>query len=478
MAAAIAATTFGPAAQANGLPKLAYVDVPLYADADGGQKSAIFTINTTAYDSSSRKDSDVPIAVRMYVRDRDVPTKRGPHDRVCIRGASEEILPLLAITPIASKPGTDTILGNAQPNGAKIVCSLLPAADSYRVWSKSSVALEPSDAWQWTTPEVFRSLPQWRNQNDFASADKILNTLADSLQLDGVCLEINVLRAEFSAPDEIIGQPRWMLAQYRTANDLNQYLSDTEEWTYNEMDMSRGNLHFRSFATQDLDTAGTVIPYRMGFGTFEEIQKLLTTTRLTRDGGWAVQGGVAGCLGDKIDVHIRGNQNTETTSYFGYISLAIVLPYWLEYESASPAAKAFWQAYHNELAMHELVHVYDELKIMNEIVFQSRGMAMLQQNFSRAPQWPGEAKELGLSLDRSMRPSPAEALFVPANVTKRQAGDYASAVFHAATLRPGTPTEPAIGLDIWLRPGVARTFGDQRVLWEERRKALQTMGLE
>ncbi len=478
MAAAIAATMLGAAAQANGSPKLTYVDVPLYADADGGRISASFTANTTAYDSRSGKDSDVAIPVRMYVRDRDVPTKRGPHDRVCIRGASDEFLPLLAITPMGSKPGTETILGNAQPNRAKIACSLLPAADSYRVWSKSSVALEPSEEWRWTTPEVFRSLPEWRDQNDFATANKILNTLADSLQLDGVCLEINVLRAEFSAPDEIIGQPRWMLAQYTTASDINQYLSATEEWTYNEMDMSRGNLHFRSLATQDLETAGTVIPYRMGFGTFEETQKLLTTTRLTREGGWAVQGGVAGCIGDKIDVYARGGQNLEKTSYFGYLSLAIVLPYWLEYDSASPAAKAFWQAYHNELAMHELVHVYDELKIMNEIVFQSRGMAMLQQDFARVPVWPGEAKELGLSLDWSMRPSPAEALFVPANDTKRQAGVYASAFFHSATLRPGTPTEPASQLDIWLRPSGASTFGDQRVLWEERRETLKKMGFE
>lgn len=85
-------------------------------------------------------------------------------------------------------------------------------------------------------------------------------------------------------------------------------------------------------------------------------------------------------------------------------------------------------------------------------------------------------KQFGLSLDPFATISAAKALLTPANTANRQATDFASESFHAAVLRPATPTQPASPLDIWLRPAGARTFGDQRVLLEERRKNLELAG--
>lgn len=58
-------------------PGFAYRDVALTTGSDGQTQSEVFQVGS--------------LSVRMFVRDRNVATARGPHDRVCVTSSLDRI---------------------------------------------------------------------------------------------------------------------------------------------------------------------------------------------------------------------------------------------------------------------------------------------------------------------------------------------------------------------------------------------------
>lgn len=353
-------------------------DLALGTSAEGRRESETFSIDGQTY--------------RLFVRDTGVTTVRGPHDRVCtewLAGGNRSNIKHLAISLTSTGPdGRRPVHYNNDSRNAKIICDLLPPADAYRVWSVAPRRTTVTPQWaHWQAPAALASVERMLDQDDSDQAmSRNIARLIGSQELDGVCLEISVIRAPFSSPEGILAWPVWFEAfevikhrMYQTLGLKGRDLGPEDAGyvqrergivrTYFGNSDSGGPRRYRSI--DDLPSRDGYAPlHTLGFMTKEDIEIYLTERPLDPE-QLPIQSVSGDCFGDPI-VFYRGSSQG-TVELYAFARIAVVLPYWIEYSEADADARRHWQAFNDHLIRHELVHVYDHIALVNEAVFRARG---------------------------------------------------------------------------------------------------------
>lgn len=261
---AIAAGLSGTA-QASKPPRAKDADVTLQTGADGHNTSEVFTISVKS-DRPKRPDAGVP--VRLV---RNVATPRGPHDRVCIKGEGDiYAIPVVAIAPAGSGPNAALLRGDRSVI-AKVQCMLLPAADQYRAWSLSSRNLEmTANVPHWAAPAIFSQLEDMGDQGQPIAIGRKIKAISDPLNLDSVCVKVSVLRAVFSAPDNVLKQTRMAEQKGALSDALGRVssgsLKSVVDTLVSQTDPDRLNpIHFASSNQNTDDNEAFAVPFRYGF---------------------------------------------------------------------------------------------------------------------------------------------------------------------------------------------------------------------
>jgi hypothetical protein len=457
---AIAAGLNGTA-QANRPPKVQYTDIALQTGADGRKTSGIFAINIRS-SQSGRPDTTTP--ARLFVRDSNVATSRGPRDRVCVKLESDATrVPELAIAPAGSGPGPHLMWGD-RPVRATLQCTLLPAADRYRVWSLSGKHLEmDGNIPRWAAPAVFGQLEDMGNQEQPVVIGRNIEKIANSLKLDTLCVEVSVLRATFSAPDNVPRQTKW--AQQQSALSSLIGAVSRKSWDYAfQQSKVRENGYYRTPNHYDLlnqgaeDTEAFAVPFRFGFSSLENLEQRNAAVKLDRESGWPLLGTFKDCFGDPdsngdpIKLPVVG-LDSPIVSY-GHISIAMVLPFWDDYAQGSPAAQSYWRKYYHTVALHELVHVHDFLVTMNEAVFQAKGRADLQRDIIATTGETTEIWQLGLRIYPGSEPSPDWSAFQSVETVMKNTTEVSVMYFHNALYNPDQNGVATTDYDIWFQPHI------------------------
>ncbi|MDZ4112057.1 MAG: DUF922 domain-containing protein [Brevundimonas sp.] len=354
------------------------LDLVLGTSAEGRRESETFSIDGQTY--------------RLFVRDTGVTTARGPHDRVCtewVAGGNRQNIKHLAISLTSAGPdGRRPVHYNNGSRNAEIICDLLPPADAYRVWSVAPRRTTVTPQWErWQAPAAVASFERMLEQDDSDQAmSRNIARLIGSQELDGVCLEISVIRAPFSSPEGILAWPVWFEAfqairdrMYQTLGLKGRHPSPNDAGyvqrergivrTYFGDSDSGGPQRYLSF--DDLPTRdGYALLHTLGFMTKEDIEIYLTERPLDPE-QLPIQSVSRDCFGDPI-VFYRGSSQG-TVELYAFARISVVLPYWIEYSEADADARRHWQAFNDHLLRHELVHVYDHIALVDEAVFRARG---------------------------------------------------------------------------------------------------------
>ena len=170
------------------------------------------------------------------------------------------------------------------------------------------------------------------------------------------------------------------------------------------------------------------------------------------------------------------NGRTPHEDYLAFTRIFMMLPFWNDYAQSDGAAKAFWERYHHQIVMHELVHLHDSLQILNDFMFQAKGTAQLQDEFIDRFSWQEqEVKDYGLSVIQ-LRRSKRESHFSRFDRVLNSGNFYSVAYFHTAIYNPTPNRQPTTDLTVTLEPFGPRSFGNPQVLREALRKAAEATG--
>ena len=366
-------------------PGFMYRDIPLATGADGQTQSDVFPL-------SGRSSG------RLFVRDRNVATARGQHDRVCVRAVVEgqdfPRVERLGLTVVGARPDArlSGFFWTGDGPSLNSECRLLPTASAYRVW------LHPSDGryvWPgWTRPGVFDTFESMADQDDMAAWARNMTRLIDALQLDGVCTAVTLLRAPFSATEGTIGSPLWARSIESVASMVNASwwmgISRPEyRQQLDEIVNRHGWYQTRRISPGLSKNVGAFVhPVQTAFLPGPSIERIWNEHMLNPQLGQFAQSEYAACHGSPI--LFNGIQTGELELY-GFMHLVIVMPYWIEHSNSTGPVKTFWEEMINELMLHEMIHVYDFLDGLNQTVFQAKGV-LADQTPPRgiaAPPWGG-----------------------------------------------------------------------------------------
>lgn len=464
-------------AQAQLMGGFKYQDVAFTTNAEGRRVSAELKIPIVSINDGTTEEMR---SLRLFVRDRNIETVRGPHDRVCAEATDGKGSPNLFIAPVGSAPNGRILLSGIRRPNQKIECMLVPTAERYRLWTQAPRPIAPDAGWQrWSAPPVFSTLEYMGDQADAALLGRNIDRIADSLGLDGVCFEVPILRAGFEAPDGAIGQERWALNQYRLASALDNGLATMQalDKRIDEIKPAGGREphYFLTTTRADLLTDAFVSPNVTVFAPFDLMKDVLEAIPPPDPNeGWPVQDIPRGCGGTPLKLRNGGALPHE--NYLAYIRVFLMMPYWGEYAQSAGAAKAFWERYHHELMMHELVHLHDSLQILDDFMFQAKGTAQLQDEFiDRYSYQTQEVKDYGLSVIQ-LRRSTRESHFSRFDRVLNSGNFYSVAYFHTAIYNPTPLRQPTTDLTVTLEPFGPRSFGNPQVLREALRKAAEATG--
>ena len=447
----------GDARSQHSPPGFPHRDVPLQTGADGRTQSDVFQLATD--EGSSR--------VRLYVRDRNVSTVRGPYDRVCVESVENRAVPRLTLSLVGAPPDAAGLRsGDGRPAIAQ--CILVQTAAAYRVWWDGPPATAGSSP-AWTRPPVFETLEPMANQEDVA-LERNLNRVIASLPLDGVCVAVTVLRAPFSAASGTIGSPLWArgLASVSMIVNTSPWMSRDDPYQRaREIVGDRGWYQPRPvpFSFDDGETGAFVHPVQTAFAPFDDIQNIVNNHRLDPRLDQYTQYHGAGCYGDPIRYRVRGIDETQV---YGFMHVVMVAPLWIEYSESSGSVRRFWEAKNNEYMLHEMVHVHDHLEALNQVVFQTKGNVDHMQQLMAANAYPPQAFRYGLPIDRSLSGDLA-SFFGQKGESVQRAVTMSVNDFHRALERRDGPGGQVVVMTTDLQPAGPAYIGEETEL----RRALE-----
>lgn len=312
---------------------------------------------------------------KLFVRDRDVQTSRGLLDRVCLDSRQHGERPtLVGLSPVGEPPD-----GQVELRQVGIHCVLLPRADAYRVWKRAPRAEQRTpDNWRrWSTPAVFQTLESMRDQDDHAAIERNIRRIIDSLDLQGVCARITVHHASADA------QGSWVESQWLTPMFVQEALI-WNAYRQQGRDLSRlaaaDGQHLQprdgyirnillNVRNEPLTYNAAVLRTISGVASREMIEGYWAAAPMDdRRLGSTVR--VQDCFGDPVT--IRTNQGARQPHYV-LEHLHVFLPRWNQYVESQGSARDAWEARTHYLALHELIHMHDHLRSLNEIAFQQDG---------------------------------------------------------------------------------------------------------
>lgn len=451
------------------------LDLVLGTSPEGRQESETFSINGNTY--------------RLFVRDTGVTTTRGPHDRVCVErsvtnnrtGPSD--LPRLAISttstgPDGRRPVRRLSSLSDDRRVPEVTCELLPSADAYRVWSFAPPGTTVAPAWNsWQAPAVFSSFEPMLDQgNADAAMNRNVDRLIGSQKLDGVCVEISVIRAPFRSPDGILDWPMWFEAFEVISDRMRHTLGlkgrhlAPEDAGYVQPVRGIVGTYFapwdiggpRRYPSIDAlpPRAGYAHLHTLGFMTKEDIEIYLTERPLD-PGQLPIQFAGDNCFGDPIFFYpgsLRG-----TVELYAFARISVVVPYWIEYSEADADARRHWQAFNDDLIRHELVHVYDYIALVNEAVFRARGQVdlLVSLRSNRPPGVRAIDNQLPYGLWGDRDRFIARDFFAPYVEDVRMGGLAAGGYFHNAIYGVDPDGRRTADLDIDLLTSVVLGYGDE-----------------
>jgi hypothetical protein len=438
-------------------------DLALGTSADGRRQSETFSIDDNTY--------------RVFVRDTGVATARGPHDRVCVEWLQGKgFRPRLAISTTSTGPD-----GRRPPSldrTDKIICDLLPPADAYRVWAPVSNRTTVTPSWdRWQAPEVFSSFEPMLDQDDADEAmGRNINRLIGSQNLDGVCLEISVIRAPFSSPDGILDWPMWFEAFEVISDRMRQTFGlkgrhlTPEDAGYVQPVRGIVGTYFAPWdrgGPQRYPSIDALPPrdgyahlHTLGFMTKADIEIYMTERPLDAE-QLPVQFAGANCFGDPIVFYPGSSRGT--VELYAFARITVVVPYWIEYSEADADARRHWQAFNDDVIRHELVHVYDFIALVNEAVFRARGQVdlLVSLRSNRPPGVRAIDHQVPYGLwgngDRFL----ASDFFAPYVEDARRGGMAAAGYFHNAIYGVGLDGRRTTDLGIDLVSPAVRGYGDE-----------------
>ncbi len=444
------------------------LDLALGSSAEGRRESETFLIEGNTY--------------RLFVRDTGVTTVRGPHDRVCVEllaGNNRSNLPRLAISTTSTGPdGRRPVRSTGEQRQPEIICDLLPPADAYRVWALAPRRTTVTPVWdRWQAPAVFGSFEPMLDQDDADEAmSRNLDRLIGSQKLDGVCLEISVIRAPFSSPGGILDWPMWFEAFEVISDRMRQtfglkgrHLAPEDAGyvqpvrgivgTYFAPWDRGGPQRYRSI--DDLPPRdGYAHLHTLGFMTKEDIEIYLTERPLDPE-QLPIQLAGGDCFGDPI-VFYRGSSQGAVELY-AFARISVVVPYWIEYSEADADARRHWQAFNDQLIRHELVHVYDGIALVNEAVFRSRGQVdlLVSLRSNRPPGVRAIDYQVPYGLWGNQDRFRASDFFAPYVEDVVRGNSAAGGYFHNALYGVDPDGRRTADLDIDLLTPVVRGYGDE-----------------
>lgn len=453
----------------------AALDLSVAPSAEGRRQSQVFSISGHAY--------------RLYVRDIGVATARGLHDRVCVESASDPAaeLPPLAISTTSAGPdgrrplrNQRFILGRMEP-AQQVVCELLPPAGAYRVWSLTASGGAVPTWSPWRAPAVFSTFEPMADQDDQSNAmRRNLEQMVRTQKLDGVCLELAVIRAPFSSPQGALDWPVWF-DTFRTLEQnmrgvlgLRSRYQDSEDAGY--VAARRGVVQAtfapwdeggqdRYASVQDLPpTGGFAHLHTIGFMPRENIDIYMEERPLDPQ-YLPIQVAGFSCHGDPITYRPRGQPFD--LEVYALARIAVVVPYWIEYGQGRPEAQAHWRAYNDRTLRHEAMHAYDMIDVVNEAVFRIKGQVDLMENLAAARVSPAEGRRYGLVLDYSQVGSMPSEYFRRHLETINSGNAAAAGYFHNAIYAPDRAGQQTRLMDIDLRSPMVFAHGDPDVLARE-----------
>jgi hypothetical protein len=177
-----------------------------------------------------------------------------------------------------------------------------------------------------------------------------------------------------------------------------------------------------------------------------------------------------GCFGDPVAY--RADASTPEVELYAFGRISVVAPYWIQYPEADAEARQFWQTFNDQLLRHELVHVLDQIAVVNEAVFSARGHVDLKEQLplswrdSPGTPWGRFAGRYGLGNNIS-----PHVFFTPF-IEGVLGGEPASTGYlHNAVYGVDSNGQRTTRLDIDLRTPVAFEYGDEAA----RRRAESTI---
>jgi hypothetical protein len=375
------------------------IDLTLDWSPEGRRESAPFELNGHSY--------------RLYVRDTGIVTSRGAHDRVCVASATDPNadLPILAISMTSAGPdGIRPV--RSDDVRRRVRCDLLPEADAYRVWSRRHprAAASVPEFSPWRAPAVFADFEPMTDQDDQNRViGRNIERLLQSLELDGVCVEISVLRGPFSSPQGALDWQMWFDALQGVSYGMRQQLGLKSNYLTPEdpgyVQPRRGVIYSRlSPVGAGLRQFSNVLElprsnayahlHTVGFLQTEDAEIYLSEIPLDPE-QLPVQLIQAYCFGDPIVY--QASRSHRPADVYAFARISVVAPYWIEYPEGYPEAQRYWERFNDYVMRHELVHVYDFLSVINQATFRARGDLAFRSQLTEARARPVDLYHYGFS---------------------------------------------------------------------------------
>lgn len=425
-------------------------DVALGTGADGRTESEVFQIVSENHAAS----------VRLYVRDRDVSTSRGPHDRVCVESVDDRPSPPLALTLVGAPLDVSQGLWSDDQGAQRVRCRLLPASDSYRVWWQGAPGANAVGWPGWTRPPVFDTFEPMTDQDDGAAIERNVQRIMASLPLDGVCTITTVVRPPFHAADGTIGQARWSRPMATVAMMINDahWLRPDPYQARLDVVRGRGAYRPRPIPANLYEADAYVLPIQMAFTTVDAIVEITSEQALNPEIDPIIQYQEGRCYGDPMIYRARGS---EEVPIYGFMHAVLVMPYWREYADSSDELRNFWQTFNNETIIHEMVHLHDHFATLNEIVFQAKGHFDHKHKLIDSNAYASHARRYGLIIDENHMN--IDRFFLEMNESVGRAATASVNYFHQALEGAG-----GVYRNTDLLPAAPSMIGDPAVLDRER----------
>lgn len=398
------------------LARLSFVDVSLDEPAGGVRQSQPFTIDEKSY--------------RLFVRDTDVMTARGPHDRICVEAISHPtardrphfLLTLTSVGPGGRgmvtdsnrfRPGPDHTRGYFDPLPIlpETICNLLPRAKLYRIWRPAKMhisALSPETAWR--APAVFDDFVPMRTIRDIDPIEQNLNMMMQAINMDGVCAEIGIVVAPFEDPRGVLDNSSWYLQLEAVKQALNKIHTTSvsgkahDQYTGRKIPYLMADDRILAYLRpspppekmrfNDIDTEAFARVAALGFMSKQQIANYQAEFPLNRSpiDKLLLPGGTS-CFGDPVRYKASGA--SKELELYAFVRAVIVIPDWWDYAAGSPAAQQAWHGKFNFLLRHEMMHLFDFVDTVNEVVFRMKGEIGLQNEMIAQRATPYDAARMG-----------------------------------------------------------------------------------